>query len=112
MKNAMTHVLTGNILEEETTVSLAEICINTHIPAEEVIRLIDYGIITPCRGGSARQWRFERSSLVRADKALRLRRDLGVNLAGAALALDLLDEMEQIRSQLCLLQNQSATGSN
>jgi len=32
--------------------------------------------------------------------ALRLQRDLGLNLAGAALALELLDEVEALRAQL------------
>jgi chaperone modulatory protein CbpM len=32
--------------------------------------------------------------------ALRLQRDLGVNPAGAALALELLDELESLRVQL------------
>jgi chaperone modulatory protein CbpM len=31
--------------------------------------------------------------------ALRLERDLGVNLAGAALALDLLDELNRLRAR-------------
>ena len=36
----------------------------------------------------------------RAKVALRLQHDLGINLAGAALALHLMDEMEALRAQL------------
>jgi chaperone modulatory protein CbpM len=32
--------------------------------------------------------------------ALRLKRDLGVNIAGAALAIDLLEELEELRARL------------
>jgi chaperone modulatory protein CbpM len=35
---------------------------------------------------------------------MRLQRDLGINLAGVALAIDLLDEIEDLRAQLCRLQ--------
>jgi chaperone modulatory protein CbpM len=38
--------------------------------------------------------------VVRVRSALRLQRDLGVNLAGIALALDLMEELEDLRSQL------------
>jgi chaperone modulatory protein CbpM len=35
--------------------------------------------------------------LARVQRALRLQHDFGVNLAGAALALDLLEEVERLR---------------
>lgn len=40
----------------------------------------------------------------RALVALRLQEDLGVNLAGAALALQLLEELETLRSRLRVLE--------
>ncbi|MBC8379409.1 MAG: MerR family transcriptional regulator, partial [Planctomycetes bacterium] len=45
-------------------------------------------------------WRFSGSSLVRVRSAQRLQRDLGVNLAGIALALDLIEELDNLRTQL------------
>lgn len=94
------NAMSGCILEEEAALSLAELCGICHTPAETMIKLIDQGIITPLEGSNSRQWRFHRSTLIRADKALRLKRDLGVNYAGAALALELLDELEYMRTQL------------
>ena len=44
--------------------------------------------------------RFRGASLPRARVAVRLTRDLEVNTAGVALALDLLDEIAELRSQL------------
>jgi chaperone modulatory protein CbpM len=35
---------------------------------------------------------------------IHLQRDLGVNLAGAALALDLLEELQQLRARISRLQ--------
>ena len=37
---------------------------------------------------------------------MRLQRDLDLNLAGTALALDLLDELEQLRERLRALEHQ------
>jgi chaperone modulatory protein CbpM len=45
----------------------------------------------------AAEWRFSGAQLRRARIALRLERDLGVNAAGVALALELLEELEQLR---------------
>ena len=93
-------IVSGYILEEESALTLAELCWTCQAPAETMIRLIDHGVITPFEGSTSRQWRFHRSSLIRADKALRLKRDLGINLAGTALALELLDEIDQLRTQM------------
>jgi len=98
-------IVSGCILEEEATLTLAELCMTCHAPAEVMIRMIDYGVITPQEGKTTRQWRFPRSTLIRADKALRLKRDLGVNLAGTALALELLDEIDTLRQKLNMQRN-------
>jgi chaperone modulatory protein CbpM len=37
--------------------------------------------------------------------ALRLQRDLGVNLAGIALALDLMEELDNLRAELKKMQH-------
>lgn len=51
-------------------------------------------------GFDAHRWRFTGTHLRRATVAIRLQRDLGVNLAGAALALELLDEVAMLRARL------------
>lgn len=93
-------IVSGYILEEESALTLAELCWTCQAPAETIIRLIDHGVISPSQGSTSHQWRFHRSTLIRADKALRLKRDLGVNLAGTALALELLDEIDGLRQKL------------
>ncbi|UUZ66040.1 chaperone modulator CbpM [Polaromonas sp. P1-6] len=64
-----------------------------------IIQLVDEGVLAPS-GTAPGQWRFTGLHMHRAQVALRLQRDLGVNLAGAALALELLDEMQSLRTQL------------
>ena len=52
------------------------------------------------------QWRFIGSSLQKAHTAMRLERDLGLNLAGLALALDLLEEIVGLRERLYRLESE------
>jgi len=46
------------------------------------------------------EWRFSGTALRRTRLALRLERDLELNLAGVALALDLMEEVERLRRAL------------
>ena len=61
-----------------------------------VIEMVEEGIVEP-RGDAPSDLRFTGRSLIRAQKALNLARDLRVNWPGAALALDLLEEIERLR---------------
>jgi chaperone modulatory protein CbpM len=61
--------------------------------------LVDIGVLEP-QGREPARWQFGGASLQRARRALRLQRDLDIDLAGAALALQLLDEIESLRSRL------------
>ena len=80
----------GTIVEADTAFSLGELCRTCAVSAEDVIRLVEEGVIEP-RGREPRVWRFEAVCVRRVSRAQRLRRDLGLNLAGAALAMDLLE---------------------
>ena len=64
-----------------------------------IIELVEEGVLAPI-GREQRAWRFTGSQVRRASIALRLQRDLGVNLAGVALALDLLDELNGLRARI------------
>jgi chaperone modulatory protein CbpM len=91
--------LVGTILEEEVVLSLGELCRASRLPAERVIELAEEGIIEPI-GRAPENWRFHGVSLRRIRCAQRLEEDLGVNTAGVALVLDLLEELERIRARL------------
>jgi len=91
--------LTGIILEEQTELSLAEVSRACAAHAESVIELVEEGVLVPT-GREPRQWRFTGVQIRRASVAMRLRRDLGVNVAGVALALELLDEVATLRARL------------
>ena len=89
------------IVEDELEVSLAELSLACGVHAEWLISLVEEGILEPLE--TEPQWRFSGSSIQRARVVQRLQQELGVNLAGAALALDLLDEIETLRERLTAL---------
>ena len=93
-------VISGEILEEQGSLTLIEICQNCQTPEETIINLIEYGVISPLAGTRKNDWHFHQSALVRADKALRLKRDLNINNAGIALVLELMDEIKCLKTQL------------
>lgn len=93
-------LLSGILLDDSTVVSLAELCNCCALPAEQVLVMVEHGIIEPLPERTAHgRWQFTGQCVLRVQTAVRLQRDLGINLAGAALALDLLDEIRQLRQQ-------------
>lgn len=89
----------GVVLDERTVFTLSEMCRCCGVSAEVVIEMVAVGLVEP-RGAEPAAWRFEGPSVARVQRALRLYEDLGVNLPGAALALDLLDEIDRLRARL------------
>lgn len=92
-------LLTSEVLEEDIELSLADLCRICQLSAERVFQLVDEGLLEP-DGPSPKQWRFHGRSVHRVRCVIRLERDLGVNLAGAALALELLEELQHLRIRL------------
>lgn len=90
------------VLEDLTGLTLEDLCRACTAQADLIIELVDEGVLSP-QGPEPAYWRFTGVHLHRAKVAVRLQRDLGVNLAGAALALELIDEMDTLRAQLVRL---------
>ena len=91
--------LTALILEEQTELTLTDLCRACAAESGLIIEMVEEGVLTPA-GELPTQWRFSGLHLQHAKVVLRLQRDLGVNLQGAALVLQLLDEMELLRARL------------
>jgi chaperone modulatory protein CbpM len=96
--------LRGQLIEEETVITLDELCRNCTVRTEEVVTLVEEGILDPADGpperAEAGRWQFHISSVRRVRTVVRLQRDLGVNLPGAALALELLDRIDHLQRRL------------
>lgn len=98
-KDELMKLLSGEILEKDIELSLAELSKACQLPAERVIELVEEGVIEPIGRNPAR-WRFRGICVRRVHCVQRLERDLGVNVPGAALAIDLLEELERLRARL------------
>lgn len=61
-------------------------------------RLLDIGLLEPF--SAANSLMFSRSAVIRARKALRLKRDLRLNFDAVALVMELLDRIEELERQL------------
>jgi chaperone modulatory protein CbpM len=94
----------GEVIEDETLISLDELCRHCTVETEDVVTLVREGILDPANDaldwGRAGRWRFHISSVRRVRTVVRLQRDLGVNLPGAALALELLDRIAELQRRL------------
>ena len=88
--------LKGQVLEDGDLVTLAELCRSCTVEIETVSLLVTEGILDPV-GAELEQWRFSITSLRRVKTVIHLQRDLGVNLAGAALALELMDQIAELK---------------
>ena len=99
MVKQTTDILTGRIVENETRLTLRQLCNACAVRAEYIIELVDQGFIEPS-GVEKSHWCFSGVSIKRVQKAKRLQRDLGINLAGVALVIELIDEIEYLRAKL------------
>ena len=87
------------LVEDDVRFTLVELCRASHADAELVQALVQEGVLSPT-GSAMADWRFEGASLRRARSALRLTRDLELTVAGTALVIDLLDQIEDLHAQL------------
>jgi len=93
--------LTGMILDEDCSFTLEEVSIACSVRTEYIIELVEEGVVEPLeQQREYRYWTFTGKNLLRARKARRLQQDLGLNLAGAALVLDMIEEIEELRERL------------
>ena len=96
--------LVAELIETRVELSLSDLCRVCSVTSERVLQLVDEGLVEPV-GREPSEWRFRGANVRRIVVAERLSRDLRLNPAGAALVLDLLDEVEQLRQRLIRLES-------
>ena len=99
MNSKNTKLLRGDLIDEDVEMTLAQLCRACEISEAQIIELVEQGIIDPL-GPEPAEWRFVSVSLRRVRITRNLQQDLGVNAPGAALALELLEEIEELRARL------------
>jgi chaperone modulatory protein CbpM len=94
---------TSFVMEDMVELTLDDLCRACAAQPDIIIELVSEGVIdvTAMQPHQAPEhWHFTGLHLHRAKVAMRLHRDLGVNFAGAALALELMDELQALKAQL------------
>ena len=104
MKSDESILLSGELLEEDAELSLDQLCRVAELSEQEIVELVEEGVVEP-RGRRPSSWRFQAVSLRRIRISRNLQRELGVNPPGVALALDLLEELEELRARLKRLES-------
>jgi chaperone modulatory protein CbpM len=89
----------GLVPEEPPELTLTEVCGVCAVQTEFVVELVAEGVLAPA-GQQPDAWRFTYAHVQRVRVASRLQHDLGVNTAGIALALELMEEIEALRARL------------
>jgi chaperone modulatory protein CbpM len=90
--------LPGTIFDETALLSLEDLSRMCSVDTRHIVEFVEEGVLNVIEVRS--QWHFSGDALRRARLAVRLERDLELNLAGVALAVELIEELEQLRRQL------------
>jgi chaperone modulatory protein CbpM len=92
-------ILEGQALDDSAWIALGDFCAWLHVERTWVFELVEAGVLEP-RGPSPEAWSFPAADLARARTVERLVHDLGVNLVGAAVILDLVAERQRLERRL------------
>lgn len=91
--------LSGAIFEESAVLSVRDLSRMCAVEERHIVEFVEEGVLEVVVIDAA-EWRFTGAALRRARLALRLERDLELNLPGVALALELMEELERLRREL------------
>ncbi|HSY09201.1 MAG TPA: chaperone modulator CbpM [Steroidobacteraceae bacterium] len=91
------------VLAEGEWLSVTQVCRASQLDAAVVIELAELGLVCP-RGSEPQEWQLPARELSRLRTAARLIRDLGVNVSGAALAVELLEARRELEVRLRALE--------
>jgi chaperone modulatory protein CbpM len=100
-----TTAMQGMVLDERLEVTLTELTRLCGASDTLVRQMVGEGLLRP-QGRRPEEWHFSGIEIRRARRALRLQRELELDLSGAALAIDLLDEIETLRARIRALEYQ------
>lgn len=99
MPPAEEHAPSTGIFEEYAILSVKDLSSLCAVDERHIVQLVEEGVLHVMDADTG-EWLFTGAALRRARMALRLERDLEINLAGVALALELMEELERLRRQM------------
>jgi len=91
-------VLSGSLFDESARLSIGDLSRMCAVDERHIVEFVEEGVLHVV--GVSTEWRLTGNELRRARLALRLERDLELNLAGVALAVELIEEISQLRREL------------
>ena len=95
----VTQVLEAHVLGEGDWIAVSEICQLCRLELAAVLELAQLGIVSS-RERTPGGWQVAATALPRLRVAGRLMQDLGVNVSGAALALELIEAQRELEKRL------------
>ena len=95
----VTQVLEAHVLGEGDWIAVNEICQLCRLDLAAVLELAQLGIVSS-REHAPGEWQVAATALPRLRIAGRLMQDLGVNVSGAALALELIEAQRELEKRL------------
>jgi chaperone modulatory protein CbpM len=99
MSTSEDQTLPGAIFEESALLTVKDLSRMCSVEERHIVEFVEEGVLSVVEVNAA-EWHFTGTALRRARLALRLERDLETNLAGVALALELIEELERLRREL------------
>lgn len=100
---AKSTMIMGMLVDDHSSVSFVDVCEKQGISEDVLLDMLEHGLL-PEVISPDRQVEFDLNMLNRIQSACRLQVDLGLNVPGVVLALELMDELEQLHSELSVLQ--------
>ena len=91
--------LSGAIVEQSALLTVKDLSRMCAVDERHIVEFVEEGVLHVVEIKST-EWYFRGEALRRTRLALRLERDLELNLAGVALALQLMEELEHLRREL------------
>lgn len=97
-------IIAGVLMDENTTISFVDVCQKCNISEDVLIEMIEHGLF-PASTTAVKNIHIDQQTFTRIQSACRLQQDLGINLPGVVLVLELLDELEKAQKELHILQH-------
>jgi chaperone modulatory protein CbpM len=91
-------IVAGDVVTDEPELTIEDVCAACGMTREEIAAYVAEGLAEA--KGPVVEWRFSRLTVLTFRRAARLKRDLGLNPPGVALALELMDRIEELQRRL------------